>query len=235
MLLGVLVPILVLGGIGGLIFFVARGQRGGEPMTSRTLLRAYLRFAYMASLVVFLIGATLTITAGFASAFSRDFSYSRLDTVAICGPGPPPSGAPPDAQRGYLDCTRAQGQGAKDNRQADNLILGISLLVAGLVIGAGHRVGQFVMETPAERTDSSLARTERLVATVGFGLVTIISVPTAAYLVGRYAILGTQATPNSGSPDPPGGALATALVFLVAWGYYLVTFVRQRGGPARAA
>lgn len=47
--------------------------------------------------------------------------------------------------------------------------------------------------------------------------------------------LGTQASAESGPPDPPGGALATALVFLIAWAYYLATFVRHVRRPATQA
>ncbi|GAC1338646.1 MAG: hypothetical protein NVSMB29_04750 [Candidatus Dormibacteria bacterium] len=232
--LGVLVPVAVLGGIGTLVFLVRGGQRGGDALTSRTLLRGYLRFASMAGLVIFLIGASLTLTAAFAAAFGHDFSYPSFNgPVAVCGPLPP-SNAPPGAPQQYRGCPEGPGQVRKDSRQADNLISGISLLVAGLVIGAGHRAGLVAIETPQERADSALARTERVVGTGGFGLVILVAVPMATYLVMRFVVLGSQADPGSGPPDPPGGALATALVFLVAWGCYLVALIRRRGGPAPA-
>ncbi len=243
-LLTLLIPIAVLAGLGALIFLLVRGGggvlrgggRGSDGLTSRTLLRAYLRFAYLASLVIFLVGATFTLTAAFGSAFGHDFSYTPQSAQGPCGSGPPP-GAPADAQGGYQSCLKAQGSqpAQKDNRQADSLILGISLLVAGLLIGSGHRVGQFALETEEERADSGLARTERLLATCGFGLVAIISVPTAGYQVLHYAILGTQAAgPDSGPSDPPGTALATALVFVVAWAYYLLMLIRRRDSRASA-
>ena len=233
-ILGLLVPVLLLGGIGALVFLIARGaHRGTESITSRGLLRAYLRFAYLISLVIFLVGATFTLTAAFGSVFGRDFSYSRQVQPGPHGGCAPPPYAPYGSPPSCVDT--ATPKPPPDNRQADDLIRGLSLLVAGLVIGSGHRVGQLALESASERRDSGLARVERLLATFGFGLVVLVAVPTAAYQVLRLVVLGAQADPNSGPPNPPGAALATALVFLVAWGYYLSILVRQRGNPAATA
>src|SRR5438309_6001117 len=237
LILGGLLPLAVLIGIGALIYFLVRGSRGAEPVTSRTLLRAYLRLAYLISLVVFLAGAALTSTAGFASAFGHDFSYSRIQLqYPSCGPVPPP-GASSLQQQSYQACLKSQppGLGGNDNRQADNLILGLSLLLGGLVIGAGHRLGQLALETRDERSDSSLARAEGMIGTAGFGLVSIVTIPLASYQLLRFAILGTQSSPDSGPPSPPGGAVATAIVFALAWGYYLAGFVRRVRRPSGAA
>ena len=118
-----------------------------------------------------------------------------------------------------------------DTKKQDDLIRGLSLMFSGLIIGAGHRFGQWAIETPAERHDSGLARMEVLVCTVAFGLVTIIVLPVAAYSVLHHAILGNQLNSSGGTPDAPGIPLATAVVFLPAWLYYLWSFVRRARRP----
>jgi fructose-specific phosphotransferase system IIC component len=111
-----------------------------------------------------------------------------------------------------------------DTRLQDDLIRGISLMVTGLIVGLGHRFGQFATETPEERRRSGLARAENLVGTLAFGLVSIIALPVASYSILHRVILGGQSV-NSGQTDTPGAALALALVFLPAWLYYLYRFV----------
>ncbi|MFN2465282.1 MAG: hypothetical protein ABR598_03345 [Candidatus Dormibacteria bacterium] len=236
--LALLVPVAVVGGIVALVFFLVRGNRGEDAFTSRNMLRVYLRLAYMASLVVFLVGAVYTLTAGFAVAFGHDFSYYPNAIAANpCGPIPP-SGGDPTA---YKNCTSRYGSGGApifagppDTRQQDDLIRGLSLMFTGLILGAGHRLGQRASETLEERHNSGLARTEAALGTVGFGLVTIIALPIGAYSVMHHLILGNQVT--SSGPDMPGQSLAVALVFTPAWLYYLYGFVtRGRSRPAVAA
>lgn len=242
--LALLIPVGILGGLAALVYFLVRGGRGDDAFSSRTLLRAYLRIAYMVSLVVFLIGAVNVLTAGAAAAFGHDFSYIPQFTATPQGCPAPPPGAGADAQSAYNQCLKQQGVNPAqpgDTRQQDDLIRGLSLLISGLVLGAGHRVGQLAIETAHERRNSGLARMEALLGTVAFGLVTIVAVPVATYTLLHHAILGNQVTSN-GPPDAPGSALATALVFLPAWLFYLYGFVRgaQRatgvgaGGPPAA-
>jgi hypothetical protein len=233
--LALLIPIGILGGLAALVYFLVRGGAGDDTFSSRTLLRAYLRFAYFASLVVFLVGAVSTLTAGFGAAFGHDFSYQpRFNPAAPCPP--PPPGADANAQGSYNQCLKVNnGQPPNtpaDTSQQDDLIRGISLLVTGLVLGLGHRLGQRAVETRAEARDSGLARTEALLGTVGFGLVSLVALPVAAYSVLHHVILGAP-VPNGGSSDMLGPALAMAIVFLPAWLYHLSGFVRRaRRAPA---
>ncbi len=222
--LGLAVLVLVVGGLGTMVYFAVRGQGGTDNFSFRNLLRAYLRLAYLVSLVVFMIGAVMTLTAAFGTVVGHDFSYDSFYShggTSICTAAP--YGPPQNC------VSQAQGD---DPRQKEDLIRGLSLLVAGLIIGGAHRYGQLSMETEDERTRSGLAKAEYLVGTVGFGLVSIVALPAAAYSVLSYNLISHNAT-NSGS-DIPGPALALALVFLPAWGYYLVSFVRRVRAPAIA-
>jgi hypothetical protein len=232
-----LVPVAILAGLGALVYFLARGSRADDAFTSRNLLRAYLRVAYMVSLLVFLIGAVNVFTAGFAAAFGHDFSYQApyLTSAPAC---PPPASSSQVDQNAYQQCLKSRNssppQEPPDTKSQDDLIRGLSLAVTGIVLGAGHRLGQRAIETPAERRDSGLARMEMLVFTIAFGLATIVALPVAAYSVLRHVILGAQAAAN-GTTDSPGAALAAAVVFLPAWLYYLSRFVGRARGRAEVA
>jgi hypothetical protein len=225
-----LIPVAILGGLGALVYFLVRGNRADDAFSSRNLLRAYLRVAYMVSLLVFLIGAVNVLTAGFGAAFGHDFSYQAPYLTTPAPQCPPPASSSQADQDSYTQCIKSRGFTAPreppDTKLQDDLIRGLSLLVTGLVLGAGHRLGQRATETPAEWRDSGLGRMEMLVFTIAFGLATIIALPVAAYSVLRHVILGAQAASN-GNTDSPGSALATAVVFLPAWLYYLSRFVRR--------
>ncbi len=223
--IGFAVFVLVVGGIGGGIYFAVRGQGGADSFAFRNLLRAYLRLAYLVSLVVFMAGAVMTLTAAFGAVVGHDFSYGpdySHSFSTICSPAV--YGGPPKC------VSQTQGD---DPRQKEDLIRGLSLMVAGLVIGGAHRFGQLSMESEDERKRSGLAKTEYLIGTVGFGLVSIFALPAAAYSVLSYNLISHNANTSGG--DIPGPTLAVALVFLPAWVYYLVSFVRRVRSSAPAA
>jgi hypothetical protein len=237
--LALLIPVVILGGLAALVYVLARGGRADDAFSSRTLLRAYLRLASMVSLVVFLIGAVNLLTAGFAGAFGQEFSYQTpyrmmMPQKACPPPGP---GAGADADTSYQQCLKSLPPGGvepADTHQQDDLIRGLSLMLTGLLLGAGHRIGLRALETPAERHDSGLARSEALLGTVAFGLASIVAVPFAAYGVLRWVILGHQLSPSGGAADAPGPALATALVVLPTWLFYLYGFARRARRPGSA-
>src|SRR5258708_25982489 len=76
--LGLAVLVLVVGGLGTMVYFAVRGQGGTDNFSFRNLLRAYLRLAYLVSLVVFMIGAVMTLTAAFGTVVGHDFSYDSF-------------------------------------------------------------------------------------------------------------------------------------------------------------
>jgi len=226
------VVILVLGGIGSAIFFAVRGQGSGDSFTFRNLLRAYLRLAYMVSLVVFMVGAVTTLTAAFATTFGHQFSYGNDFSGNVTCTSITVNG------NQQQNCRPVPTPG-DDRRQKEDLIQGLSLLVAGLVIGGAHRVGQLSMESVDERRSSGLARAEYLIGTIGFGLVSIVALPAAAYSVLSYNLISQSPGSYNSGGDIPGPTLAVAIVFVPAWAYYLVSFVRrvrsQAATPAEPA
>jgi len=210
--ISLVVVVVLLGAIGTGIYVAVRGAGGSESLGFRTLLRAYLRVAFLVSLGVFMVGAVWTLTAGMGAAFGNEFSYrAGYGGSSVCT----------GADKSQLTCTNTPGRG-DDPRPRDDLIRGLSVLVAGLVIGVGHRVGQVWMESREERLSSGLARAEYLVGTVIFGLVSIIALPAAV-----YALLSYYLVSHSAINDAPGPNVAIALVFTPAWGIYLASFVRR--------
>lgn len=208
-LVGFVVFLLVLGGIGAVIFFSVRGG-SGDAFAFRNLLRAYLRLAYFVSLLVFMVGAVMTLTSAFSATFGHDFSYSTYfsGSAVYCSPG--------------AKCAQPLQE---DPRPKQDLIRGLSLMIAGAIFGVAHRAGHYAMESPEERSMSGLAKAEYLVGTIGFGLVSIIALPAAAYAVLNFNLVSDVG--KNGGGDVPGNALAVALVFLPAWAYYLLTFVKR--------
>ena len=222
--IGFTVFVLLIGGIGSAIYFAVRGQGGGDSFSFRNLLRAYLRLGYFVSLVVFLAGATMTLTSAFGAVVGHDFSYGPNYSSALA------TKCPPTFYGGQPNCVNPPNP--PDPRQDEDLIRGLSLLVAGLLIGGAHRFGQLSMESAEERRQSGLTKAEYLIGTVAFGLVSIFALPAAAYSVLSYNLISHN-TSNSGG-EIPGPTLAVALVFLPAWIYYLVSFVHKvrSAGPA---
>lgn len=217
LILGLLIPVAIVGGLGAFITFLVRGAT--EAMTLRNILRTYLRVAFIVSLGIGLVGASMTLTAAFASAFGRAFSYVSYDAYYSCA--------------AFADKCAGVPQPPPDTRQQDDLILGLTLLVAGIVIGAGHKVTQRVLETPAERHHSALARIEALIGTGVLGVAAIIAVPIAIASVIRHLVVADQSSLSSPS-GAPGGSLATAIVLVPVWLAYLVTTLRRvLGGPGR--
>ncbi len=214
------IPLAVIGAIAGVVFVAVKG---GQGFSFHNLLRGYLRVAYFVSLVVFLVGSTMALTALFATAFGHDFSYDRNGGACYSNVGKPyPAGAYPTPPPGPPAC-----DANNDPRQTDDLIRGVSLIVAGLVIGGAHRFGQAAMETAEERRSSLLSKIESIVGTAAFGIASIIFIPLGAYGLLRYLVLVNHGVDQYRSGDTPGAAVAAALVFLPAWLYYLTTFVRR--------
>lgn len=222
--LSLLVPVGILMALGAFVAFLVRG--GAEALSLRNVLRAYLRLAYLVSLGVLLVGATMTITVALASAFGHAFSYADLSQEYGVTPFCPP---------GLAEKCAAVPSPPPDTRQQEDLIRGLTLLLAGAALAAAHKAAQFTLETKSERRYSALARAEALLGTGILGLVSIIAIPLAASAVIRYKVIGEQASLFNGPPSAPGGTLAMALVFLPAWLAYLCgTFRRIRSNPNHA-
>lgn len=177
------------------------------------------------ALGVILAGSVLTCAAGaaqvlsplFSAAFGRDFTYDIVSPVPM---GPPPSSSAPVAPVApALPLTNP----AEDQYRND-LVNGVAILAVGLLlIGTLTVAGRFLRRQRGE--SSLLQRTYLLLILVATSLVAPISLAIAlTQLLRRYVVL--PVTPNASLPHP-GSALATAIIFVPMWGWFLFRVLRE--------
>jgi hypothetical protein len=104
------------------------------------------------------------------------------------------------------------------------LVDGITLTIVGGLIFAMHWAGRRTLEPPEERRRGFLNRTYVFLLLVIFGVGTIVSLPQALVQSVFFSIEGAEGVDYRG---PPGRNLATALVFVPFWLYYLLALLRQ--------
>lgn len=226
MLLGILIPLGVLGAILlGAVLFLARGPAGTD-LSPRTLLRLYLYLASLVSLLVLLFGLSLAGT-GLLGAVAPEFTYgSPPPFVHAERPAPPPGASPPPGAP-EKPAPRPPEQ-INDRRTRENLLQGITMAVAGALFWAVHWYGRRRIETDADRT-SILRRSYFLVGTAVFGVASIVLVPTAVYSVLRYFLIPV---PSGEFRQGVGENLASAIVVVPVWLAYLRVVLDQQAPPA---
>jgi hypothetical protein len=207
--------------IGAIVYVILR-LRSGEPLliSMKLLLRVYLYLASLVSLLVLMNGLAALVNVGLSQGFGREFSYQ---SESVYRPAPIREPAkelePPTEEE-----TKQQREEGLTLAVRRGVIDGISTtLVAGLLFAA-HWAGRRALESPEERRRGYLNRIYVFVLLVIFGVGTIVSLPQAMVQSVTFAM-------ESGSEEPfrqsPGHDLATALVFISFWLYYLVTLLRQ--------
>ena len=232
MVLGVLVPVAIVGLVVGAIAIMVRGGRGPMDVGPRALVRLYLYIASMAGIIVLVIGLSGILTVGFAAAFGNGFVYGDTPSIAplpACAPSPDPSAkCVPAGQPDFA----LQRQREQDRRRGDDLIRGLTFTVFGGVFWGAHFLARRGVMGPDEAS-SGLRRGYLLLGTVIFGIATVILLPTGIYQALSYLILPADpGTYRSGAGDSlPGG-----LVTLPIWLIYLWLVVRDvRSGPVLPA
>lgn len=222
MLLGILVPVSVLGALVLIAsaFFRRQGAEGaGLDFSPRTLLRTYLYIASLAGVILFVVGLASLVNVGLAAAGGNEFAYGVTPQPVInCPPGAPAgceASVPraPDAQR----------------RRDEDLIRGITFTAFGLLFWGAHfaaRRGLAGRDEPG----SPIRRGYLLLGTVIFGLATIVLLPTGIYQVLSDTLLPAQPnTFRSGASESLGGGIAA----LPVWVLFLWQVIRDMRGGAR--
>ncbi|HVR87980.1 MAG TPA: hypothetical protein VHG53_00360 [Candidatus Limnocylindria bacterium] len=224
MVLGVLIPIAVLGLliVAGAVLF-NRGREGLD-LAPRNLLRLYLYIASLAGIIVLVIGLSGILNAGFATAFGNGFVYGESPRFAA----PCPPGAAGCQLYLQLDPVEQQRQ-QLDRRRAEDLIRGGTFAVFGLLFWSAHwaaRRGALALD----EGQSGIRRAYFMLGTVIFGLATIVLLPMGVY----QAISNLILPPIENSYRPGAGeSLAAGVVTLPAWLIYLWLVSRDFRG-ARA-
>lgn len=225
MVLGVLVPIAILGLLGLGAVMLVRRAGDGLDLSPRSLLRFYLYVASLAGILTLVIGLSGILNAGFGAAFGDGFVYGAqpvpVRAVApLCVQPPNQQNVkcpepPPDFQQ--------QQERQAERRRAEDLIRGITFSL----FGAGFWVAHWAARRSVIGKDEGyfgLRRAYLMLGTVIFGLSTIALLPMGIYQALSYLILpATEGIYRQGA----GESLSGGLVALPVWLIYLWLVVRD--------
>jgi hypothetical protein len=224
--LSILVPVLLLLGLGvvaaGAVFLVVK-LRTGEPIeiSFRLLLTVYFYVLTIASFIVLLLGLSGLVNAGLSTVLGRDFSYSRPPMMK---PLPPP---PEGGQARPVPSPEAQ-RSEQVRRQEiefrEGLLQGASMAIVGGVVWVLHNLGRLRMERREERRTSFFNKAYLIILLAICSLVGIFSLASGVYETLRFYLI--QPVEGFGYRSPPGQTLSVAIVFVPAWGYYLLSLLR---------
>lgn len=205
-----LMLVAIVAAVGAVVYIVLR-LRSGEPMVfpTRLMFRIYLYLITLVSLVTLLTGISDLAQAGLGAALGKEFSYNPSFVAA---PRPLPDGTEPEDFEKRL----AESEAGLERAMKEGLLDGISLTIVGALVLGLHVWGRTRLETVEERQDI-LHRIYLIVMLAIFGVVTLVALPTATFETLRFYIL--EADQSRGTR--PGGPLATAIVTLPVWVYYL--------------
>lgn len=220
--LGFLIPVSVI----GLIAWVVIGfiqSRKGEVFTLATATALYSRVLFIAGVLIALGGAGNSLKAlfGFIS-----LSYSYYDYAAYAVKGAPlGTPVPPLPPAGYLEQQRGQ-----------DLVLGITLIVIGLLLAVAHYYLARAVARLAGGSPSWIARGTVLALAV---TTAVGAIPTAAiglYEMLSYFIVGSpQSSAYGGPPQTWGEPLGAAIAFVPAWIFVMTRLIRDLRIPYAAA
>jgi hypothetical protein len=221
--LGILIPVAIL----GLIVWAVVGftRRGGEPFTLATATALYARVALIGGVLMSLIGAGTIIKAGFgfvnlAYSYYQPYAYVVNGYAPVCKGGAP---CPPDAalltQNSYYEQQRGQ-----------DLVLGITLLVIGIVVVVAHLYLARAVAGMAGGSPPWVTRGTQLALTV---VTAIVGIPAAAF--GLYQMLSYFIIGPSQSQGPWGESLGLAIAFVPAWIYFMASLIQDLRRPHMGA
>ncbi len=216
MVFSILVPASIVAVLGVLIaagVYVLQRVRAGEPMrlSFRTIAAAYFHLMAIACFLVLTVGLSIALKAGLSDAFGREFSYFRPPIARPVPEGPPGRMPPPDDS---VERNRRDVEGQYQN----DLIQGMTLAVVGAVLWGIHGFGRRQVTPEAPEVRQFFSRAHAIVLLAIFGLVGVVALPMSIYEALRFFLITSDEHMRSQSP---GATVATALVFVPLWMYYL--------------
>ena len=213
--------------IGVGVYLVMNLRRGeGLQVSLRALFQVYLYLLSIITLLLLVGGVGHLVRAGLASTLGNDFSYNApfAEPLFRYAPGEEPPAKLTDEEEAerLQDAQERREQGLQREFE-EGLLRGISFTVFGGILWGAHIWGRRRIET-AEEQRGFLNRIYLFLLLVIFGIITITSLPSAAFEALRFYILDND---DLFKGSPPGGALATALVSLPIWLLYLRGMIRS--------
>lgn len=213
LVLAVLVP----AAIAGLIIWIVVGlrQRGAEPFTLASATVFYSHLMIVVTATAALCGGVLLVKAAFGF-WDIKYSYA-LSGFSGVSSGPCPAGAPADA------CNPQVPQFDFTPQRTQDLVLGLTLVVVGVVVALAHRaLAQAVRDLPGGRP-MWVERGSTIGFTVLYGFGAIFGLIAAVYTLISYFVVPASASlqptfiPNSSGGQPFGELVGTAVLFSTAW------------------
>ncbi|MDP2726208.1 MAG: DUF5671 domain-containing protein [Dehalococcoidia bacterium] len=226
--------LLVIAGVGlviaGIIYALQRARSGqGFAISLRQLFTVYLYVMTILTLLLTVSGLSHLVQAGLAVPMGKEFSYyPRFMSVRM----PPPYQVP--AKPGIMpeqtqltpeEQARLQEEEARRRKEGlelahqEGLLNGLSLSVVGGILWALHQWGRRRL---AEK-ESLMERLYLIVLLFIFAAMSLSSLPSSISETVRFYVVRTPEEIY----NPPGGKLATAIVTLPFWIYYLACTIRR--------
>lgn len=210
-----LIPVFILGVIIALIVYAVKKKQGLSSevaFTPRFVLKMYVYFMLLASIVTFVAGLSFLLNGVFANQFGDEFSY-RPEYVSTIRP------EAVDAQ-GNVKAIEPTYAIPEHSAERD-IIRGITMVLFGLIIGVVHVLVARQVEDKKARLDSPLYRMYVVLGLSIFTLGGLISLP-----VGIYKTLSFQFIEQVPHLEPyqrlvPGESLSSAIAYLPFWIYFI--------------
>lgn len=217
------VPVAILTVIAVLIaigIYVVLRIRAGEPLgwSFRTAIVLYFYLATAVSVLVMAAGLASALKAGLSNVYGREFSYA---IPALEPPGRPAAQRPtPEEQE-----RERQRQLQWVEREYENDVFqGPTMAIVGALLWLVHALARRAVVQDGDGWGGFLGKTYLAAMLIIFGVVGVISLPQG--IAGVLRFLATE--PSALVPrQPPGDAVATALVFVPLWLVFLAAALRQ--------
>lgn len=214
--LGFLIPVAVLGLIAwAIVGFTRRG--GGEPFTLASATALYARVLVIVGVVMALTGVGTILKAGFGF-INIGYSYYAPQVYA---PTPAVSSSGVAYEQSFYNF---------DQQRSQDLVLGITLLVIGLLVAVGHYYLARAVSHMAGGSPGWVTRGAVLALTV---VTAIAGISSAA--IGLNQMLGYFIIGPPQSQEPWGESVGMAIAFVPAWIYAMTRLVRDLRRPSTAA
>ena len=209
--LSFLIPVGVLGLVAWIVVGFTR-SRAAEAFTLATATAFYARVLFVVGLLMSLSGAGIVIKAliGF---IHSGYSYYDYSSVAK---GAPPGIPNPGLPSNFIDQQRSQ-----------DLVLGITLIVVGLLVAIAHFYLARAVARMAGGSPTWVTRGTIMALTVTTALGAIPSAAIGIYQMLSYFIVGSSQNLSQPWGDPVGAAIA----FVPAWLYVMTRLIRDLRQP----